>query len=110
MRQNTQGLYNSCLCLCSYNIVEELQCLAEWREGSHHYLLGKLRLDHSTTNEEAYRCFIFEKTKNGHTGYNVAISGDATCTGVSSPTEGARALVLTKGKEMDRHFTRHKVK
>ncbi len=65
--------------------VEELTCYAEWKEGSHQYLLGKLRPDHRTsTNEESYRCFIFESLKRpGHTGYNVAISGDATCTGVS---------------------------
>jgi len=78
---------------------EELQCLAQWKEGSHNYLLGKLRRDRTiVTNEESYRCFIFERTKNGHLGYNVAISGDATCTGLSSPTEGERTLTFTKGK------------
>lgn len=87
-------------------VVEELQCLAQWKEGSHHYLLGKMRLDHRTitSNEEAYRCFIYEKTKSNHVGYNVAISGDASCAGVVSPTEGAKALVLTKGEFREEVF------
>ncbi|OXA40499.1 uncharacterized protein LOC110860504 [Folsomia candida] len=82
--------------------VEELTCLGVWKDGSMNYGLGRLRLfGRTSTNEEAYRCFIFEKTKTGHNGYNVAISGDATCTGVSSATEGARALVLTKVVEKE---------
>jgi len=77
---------------------EELQCLADWKEGPHHYLVGKLKRDRTIpSNEEAYRCFMYEKMKDGSNGYNVAISGDATCTGMPSPTEGEIRLVLTKG-------------
>ncbi|ODM98146.1 hypothetical protein Ocin01_08532 [Orchesella cincta] len=78
--------------------AEELQCLAQWKEGSHHYLVGKLTRERTmiASNEESYRCFIFEKTKTGHGGYTVAMSGDATCTGIASSTEGARTLTFTK--------------
>lgn len=91
-------IFNCKPVFCPFS-VEELTCLGVWKDGSMNYGLGRLRLfGRTSTNEEAYRCFIFEKTKTGHNGYNVAISGDATCTGVSSATEGARALVLTKGR------------
>ncbi len=79
-------------------LAEELQCLAQWKEGSHHYLVGKLTRERTIpTNEESYRCFIYDKTKSGHGGYTVAMSGDATCTGVASSTEGARTLTFSKG-------------
>lgn len=81
--------------------------MAQWREGSNHYLLGKLEspMRNSDLNyEEKYRCFIWKRIKehdsNGHATitYKVAQSGDATCAGVQSPTEGARALTLVKRK------------
>lgn len=79
---------------------EELQCLAQWKEGSHHYLVGKIRRGRGISlDEESYRCFVFEPTKGSRTGYNVGMSGDATCSGISSPQEGARRLTFTKGME-----------
>ncbi|CAG7832761.1 unnamed protein product, partial [Allacma fusca] len=83
--------------------VEELQCMAQWREGSQQYLVGRIHHRLSASFEDTYRCFVFEKIK-GHgqhgqvTGYKMAMSGDATCTGVSSPTEGARTLTFTKAE------------
>jgi hypothetical protein len=100
--------------------VEELQCLATWKEGSSRYLVGKIHHNHATSNEDRYRCFVYEKSTvpgvsgtgelNGeglyHTleardddvDYRVAQSGDATCNGLFSPMEGSRTMTLRKGK------------
>ncbi|CAL8089133.1 unnamed protein product [Orchesella dallaii] len=74
--------------------TEELQCLAEWRDGAYHFLVGKLNYQLAASNEDRYRCFIYERTK-GHI-IKIAESGDATCIGLSSPTEGARTLTFQK--------------
>ncbi|GLH03281.1 Uncharacterized protein GBIM_09210, partial [Gryllus bimaculatus] len=42
--------------------VEELQCLATWKEGSSRYLVGKVHHSHATSNEDRYRCFVYEKS------------------------------------------------
>lgn len=98
--------------------VEELQCLATWKEGSSRYLVGKIHHNHATSNEDRYRCFVYEKSilpgvsatgeLNGeglyHTiearddgvDYRVAQSGDATCNGLFSPMEGSRTMTLRK--------------
>uniref|UniRef100_T1JK04 DUF7042 domain-containing protein n=1 Tax=Strigamia maritima TaxID=126957 RepID=T1JK04_STRMM len=41
--------------------VEELICLATWREGSIRYLVGKLEHNMATTDEDKYRCFVCYK-------------------------------------------------
>lgn len=41
--------------------VEELQCLATWKEGSSRYLVGKVHHSHATSNEDSFRCFVYEK-------------------------------------------------
>ncbi|XP_037299317.1 uncharacterized protein LOC115451006 isoform X2 [Manduca sexta] len=91
----------------SESAVEELECLATWKEGSLRYLVGKLHHNHATSNEDRYRCFVYEKT-NASTGikedpsstgdveYRVAQSGDATCNGLSSATEGSRTMALKR--------------
>lgn len=43
-------------------LVEELECLATWKEGSLRFLVGKLHHNHATSNEDRYRCFVYEKT------------------------------------------------
>ncbi|XP_051163097.1 uncharacterized protein LOC127282706 [Leptopilina boulardi] len=40
---------------------EELECLATWKEGSSRYLVGRLNHDHATSNEDRYRCFVYER-------------------------------------------------
>lgn len=87
--------------------VEELQCLATWKEGSSRYLVGKVHHSHASSNEERYRCFVYEKASlgtepeylHGDDGvdFRVAQSGDATCNGLSSPLEGSRTMTLSKG-------------
>ncbi|RZF36095.1 hypothetical protein LSTR_LSTR010506 [Laodelphax striatellus] len=94
--------------------VEELQCLATWKEGSLRYLVGKVHHSHATSNEERFRCFVWEKvTANDadqlidegsrprspddvSADYRVAQSGDATCNGLFSPLEGSKTMTLKK--------------
>lgn len=94
--------------------VEELQCLATWKEGSSRYLVGKVHHSHATSNEDRFRCFVYEKTAppvgagvgmhRSHglvqpeldVDYRVAQSGDATCNGLFSATEGSRTMTLRR--------------
>ncbi|XP_066144281.1 uncharacterized protein [Euwallacea fornicatus] len=79
--------------------VEELICLATWKEGSTKYLIGKIAQGNRrslTSDEDQYRCFIYQRGKeDGKIVYNIAQSGDATCSGLQSPTEGSRTMKLT---------------
>ncbi|XP_018562626.1 uncharacterized protein LOC108904516 [Anoplophora glabripennis] len=79
--------------------VEELVCLATWKEGSTRYLMGKISQGNrrSASDEAQYRCFIYQRsTENGKTIYNVAESADATCTGLDATAlEGSRTMKLT---------------
>ncbi|XP_046975811.1 uncharacterized protein LOC124541924 isoform X1 [Vanessa cardui] len=80
--------------------VEELVCLATWKEGSTRYLVGQIsqvqRRNSIASDEDTYRCFIY-KGQHGDksTSYIIAQSGDATCNGLSSPTDGSRTMKLT---------------
>ncbi|XP_045771075.1 uncharacterized protein LOC123871357 isoform X1 [Maniola jurtina] len=80
--------------------VEELVCLAVWKEGSTRYLVGQIsqvqRRNAIASDEDTYRCFIY-KGQHGDksTSYIIAQSGDATCNGLSSPTDGSRTMKLT---------------
>ncbi|XP_034946061.1 uncharacterized protein [Chelonus insularis] len=110
----------------SESAVEELECLALWKEGSSRYLVGRLHHGHASSNEERYRCFVYERAGQSVGGlgravlgmgtidhevtfpaggpipegspevYRVAQSGDATCNGLFSPMEGSRTMTLTK--------------
>ncbi|KAJ8970657.1 hypothetical protein NQ317_016870 [Molorchus minor] len=79
--------------------VEELICLATWKEGSTRYLIGKISQVNrrSVSDEDQYRCFIYQRSsENGKTIYNIAQSGDATCTGLDATAfEGSRTMKLT---------------
>lgn len=87
--------FYSSSCSCSDKTVEELECLGEWKEGSVRYLVGKLQHLSAKTDEDKFRCFVFERLKD-ETSYQIAQSGDATCDGIFSPTEGSRTLKLSK--------------
>lgn len=43
------------------NVVEELTCLATWKDGNSRYLVGLVSHHHAVSNEERYRCFVYEK-------------------------------------------------
>ncbi|KAF5297021.1 hypothetical protein FQA39_LY12235 [Lamprigera yunnana] len=89
--------------------VEELVCLATWKEGSTRYLLGKLSQGNRralTTDEDQYRCFIYQrKDEGGQTVYFIAQSGDASCNGIQNAFEGSRTM---KFITMDNHHNRCK--
>lgn len=109
----------------SESAVEELECLATWKEGSSRYLVGRLHHRHASNNEDRYRCFVYERVgqsigniNRGGLGlgaldqdvplpggpipegapeiYRVAQSGDATCNGLFSTMEGSRSMTLRK--------------
>ncbi|XP_050316185.1 uncharacterized protein LOC126750580 [Anthonomus grandis grandis] len=79
--------------------VEELVCLAAWKEGSTKYLIGKISQGNRRnliSDEDQYRCFIYQKgMENNKIVYSIAQSGDATCSGLQSPTEGSRTMKFT---------------
>ncbi|GFR25466.1 uncharacterized protein TNCT_292131 [Trichonephila clavata] len=78
---------------------EELTCLATWKEGSAHYLVGKMKprknyaVQHG--DENYYRCFVYEKDKDT---FDISQSADPTCDGLVSPRDGSRIMKLTKTK------------
>ncbi|XP_021929001.1 uncharacterized protein LOC110834305 [Zootermopsis nevadensis] len=77
--------------------VEELECLATWKDGSTRYLVGKLYHKMATSDEDRYRCFVYDQQHqhSHHQVYQVAQSGDATCNGLPSALEGSRTMKLT---------------
>ncbi|XP_015836364.1 uncharacterized protein LOC103313387 isoform X2 [Tribolium castaneum] len=89
--------------------VEELVCLAVWKEGSTRYLIGRISQGNRRnliSDEDQYRCFIYQRnTENGKTVYNIAQSGDATCNGLQNAFEGSRTMKLTT---VDNHHNRCK--
>ncbi|KAG7172358.1 hypothetical protein Hamer_G009734, partial [Homarus americanus] len=82
----------------SESFVEELVCLASWKEGSNHYLVGKVDHIHVKSDEDRYRCFIYEHPRHqGNTQtWNLAQSADATCQGLISAHEGSKTMKLSK--------------
>lgn len=77
--------------------MEELLCLASWKDGSTKYMIGKLEhLSPTLSDEDKYRCFVVGKSNGGS--FEMAQSGDATCNGMSSPTDGSRVMKFTRGK------------
>ncbi|KAJ0182986.1 hypothetical protein K1T71_000962 [Dendrolimus kikuchii] len=84
--------------------VEELVCLATWKEGSTRYLVGQIsqvqRRIPIQSDEDTYRCFIYKGQHSDKSmTYNIAQSGDATCNGLSSPTDGSRTMKLTNSDD-----------
>ncbi|KAK9506082.1 hypothetical protein O3M35_008080 [Rhynocoris fuscipes] len=74
--------------------VEELECLATWKESSSHYLVGRMHHSLATTDEQRYRCFIYQKTDSRT--YQLAQSGEATCNGMLTLGDGSRTLKLRR--------------
>ncbi|KAI8433363.1 hypothetical protein MSG28_015404 [Choristoneura fumiferana] len=84
--------------------MEELVCLATWKEGSTRYLVGKIsqvqRRNAVASDEDTYRCFIYKGQHSDKSmTYYIAQSGDATCNGLSSPTDGSRTMRLTNSDD-----------
>ncbi|XP_067127997.1 uncharacterized protein [Centruroides vittatus] len=77
-----------------YKEMEELVCLAWWKEGSTRYVVGKLQHKEAKTDDDKFRCFVYEKVKDH--GYLLSQSGDATCDGLFTASEGSRTMRLTR--------------
>ena len=76
-------------------------------------MMGRVQHQSATSDEDRYRCFAYEKVQVSSVQHGtggsptdrqhrspmilLAQSGDATCSGLTSPTEGSRTLKLTKG-------------
>jgi len=77
---------------------EQLECQARWRDGSRHFMVGKLNHPHAANDEDKFRCFVYEykDVERPSEGIYLAQSGDATCNGLFSPREGPRTLKLKK--------------
>ncbi|XP_030374318.1 uncharacterized protein LOC115623902 isoform X2 [Scaptodrosophila lebanonensis] len=92
--------------LATESTVEELTCLATWKDGNSRYLVGLVSHHHAISNEERYRCFVYEKISALMGGpsmltskdaeYKLAQSGDATCNGLDSADVGSRIMSLRK--------------
>lgn len=90
--------------LSSESNVEELVCLATWKEGSTRYLVGQIsqvqRRNSIASDEDTYRCFIYKgQHTDKTTTYTIAQSADATCNGLSSPMDGSRTMKLTSSDD-----------
>lgn len=59
-------------------------------------MIGKLEHTPTSSDEDKYRCFVVGKSMGGS--FEMAQSGDATCNGMSSPTDGSRTMKFTRGK------------
>lgn len=75
-------------------------CLATWKDGSNKYLVAKMEHKLAMSDEEKYRCFIYERKSHltGVTYYEIAQSGDATCNGIQSSSDGSKTMHLTRSK------------
>lgn len=92
---------------------EKLTCFGLWKEGTTRYLIAKMEHKDTITDEDKFRCFVYDKRRN-ESGYQIAQSGDATCDGLFSATEGSRTMTLTRSESFSgakcrfpRWFTEH---
>ena len=77
-----------------------MECHSTWKDGSFHFMVGKRFHAHATSDEEKYRCFIFEYVNplRPQEGVLMAQSGDATCNGLFSPLEGSTTMRMKEGR------------
>ncbi|XP_076054172.1 uncharacterized protein LOC143032868 isoform X2 [Oratosquilla oratoria] len=81
----------------SESYVEKLECLGSWKDGSTHYLVGKVDHMHANGDEDRYRCFIYARNRDSDSPtWRVSQSADASCQGLSSANEGSKTMKLTK--------------
>ena len=78
--------------MCS---VEEVSCVAKWKDGSTFYFLGLLNHSHVQANdyEGRFRCYAYSGFYNG---FHLAQSGEAKCN-LPNAKEGDRIMELKKG-------------
>ncbi|XP_011879326.1 PREDICTED: uncharacterized protein LOC105568339 isoform X2 [Vollenhovia emeryi] len=77
--------------------TEELQCLAIWNDGRNKYLVGILKERSALGDAKTYRCFLYEeKFHHQKMVYLLAQSGDPTCNGLTTVSEGSPTIKLNK--------------
>lgn len=81
----------------------EMECLATWKEGSTQYLVARLNGTATLNDESRYRCFVY--AKSGNSTWNLAQSGDASCNGLTSATDGAKTLRMTQSEYINYYFS-----
>ena len=59
------------------------------------YLVGKMSHDTAKSDQDKFRCFILDLT-NSNQSVTMSQSNDASCEGLTSPTDGIRSLKLTR--------------
>jgi len=77
----------------SQSLVQQLECVAQWKEGSVHYFAGRMNTSLVTRPgdwESIFRCFVYRRQ---HNGWLLAQSGEAKCN-LHRATEGHRTLNL----------------
>ncbi|KAA0185504.1 hypothetical protein HAZT_HAZT008518, partial [Hyalella azteca] len=87
----------------SESFERELVCLGSWKEGVNHYLVGKINHTHANSDNDRYRCFIYERAPHPDipdaTMMYLAQSADATCQGLISAYEGGETMKLTRANQ-----------
>ncbi|KAF2366557.1 hypothetical protein FHG87_002685 [Trinorchestia longiramus] len=87
----------------SESFERELVCLGSWKEGVNHYLVGKINHTHANSDNDRYRCFIYEHGLHPDipdaTMMYLAQSADATCQGLISAYEGGETMKLTRANQ-----------
>lgn len=93
---------NVCPHLSCFCLVEELECFAEWKEGSYKYLVGKLNHKAATSDEDKFRCFVIEKNNTDPVeSYYIGQSGDASCEGLFHPRDGLRTFKIRRSQKVE---------
>ncbi|ODM93446.1 hypothetical protein Ocin01_13236, partial [Orchesella cincta] len=89
--------------------VEELQCLASWKEGSSRYLLGLIKYQHHASFEERFRCFVYEKIKKGLPVVGSVIGGERSGVGGNrglhhaSAQQHHQAMLMQPMQQLQQH-------
>ncbi|CAG0880965.1 unnamed protein product [Cyprideis torosa] len=94
--------FQACSNVKSEASVEDLECVATWRDGSVQYLVGRMsplkRWSSGTgaaPDDELFRCFVFESAGNGSS-LRLSQSAFGSCTGIPDAYTGARVMRMER--------------
>lgn len=59
--------------------AEEFECVADWAEGSTHYLIARLLSNSSLYLEQLYRCFTYTQAEVGNYAYIMGHNESPAC-------------------------------
>ncbi|CAM1328113.1 Uncharacterised protein g9676 [Pycnogonum litorale] len=79
--------------------VEKLTCLATWKDGLLNYVIGQMEHALVSSDNDRYRCFVYERLKGRENILRISQSPDATCNGLDHSNAGSRIMKLIKVKE-----------